>query len=116
MTITQDTMAQRSIQQSGTDCLDSDGEGEQTTEQKIKRLQRDPTVDLSVDVFLGDNAFHCKRWGGIPGCPNADWTLTEATLEEAVKQDYDPCGSCCPPGYHVLEGDRETAAPARESQ
>lgn len=109
-------MSQRTIRHSGTECLDSDGEGEQTTEQKIKRLQRDPTVDLSADVFLGDNAFHRKLRGGIPGCPNSDWTLTEATLKEAVEQGYGGCGGCFPPGYHVLEDDGETAAPAGESQ
>jgi hypothetical protein len=114
MTSEQETMSQRSLQQSGTDCLDSDGE--QTAKQKLKRLKREPTIDLSTDVLIGDKAFHRKHPSGVPGCPNADWTLTEATLKEAIEQGYDGCGGCFPPGYHVLETDEETVAPAGESQ
>jgi hypothetical protein len=91
-------MSQRSIRHSEPECLDSNGDDEQTADQTIKRLKQETAVDLSIKVYVCRGAYHRKRWG-IPGCPNADWDMRETTIEEAIERGDDPCKKCNPPDY-----------------
>jgi hypothetical protein len=110
-------MSQRSTQQSGTDCLDSDGES--PDEQTIERLKRETAVDLSTAVYVCDSAYdgtyHRKRWG-MPGCPNADWNLRETTIEEAIERGDDPCEQCDPPDHRESTKNGEHSTSEGESR
>lgn len=100
---------QRATQTSVTEYLSGDAD---LRPQKVAQYKRKTATDLQRSVYLGPNSYHRDR-AGLPGCPNSNWDLEEGTIEDAIEGELDPCSSCHPIDYRVVEShptsDDETA-------
>jgi hypothetical protein len=97
-TIIQDqTMSQRTIQQSVTEFLDADAD--EFEEPDVQQTKRTTAVDVSICVHLGVDVYHRYLSDEVCGCPNHSGATEVGTIEDAIEAELRPCGSCNPPDY-----------------